>query len=93
MILDFLADEGKAWGVLRGRGAQVDAVTTVVAVDEEGCHVRLSSGGVLDLTHSRPLPRVLNCVCKYDVVACDVESSKSLNVEVDSWFSNLISED
>jgi len=60
---------------------QVNAVSAVLAIDKDGLHAALS-GGVMDLAHASPLPRVLNRVGEDDVRALDVKATVELVIEV-----------
>lgn len=54
---------------------EIDAVATVFTVDHAGCHRLLRVVRVRQVSHSCPLPRVFFCVCKENIVACDVETA------------------
>ena len=64
----------------------------VVAVDKMGDHTALS-GGVMDLAHASVLPGVLNRVSEDDVAALDVEATVEIVVVINSWGTNVVSED
>lgn len=48
---------------------------------------------VIDSSHASILPRVFNGVDKLDVLALDVKTSVLVNVVLDVWLSELLSED
>ena len=91
-LLDQRSGIGEGRGISWGWGAEVDAVSAVVAVDVDGLHSSLTSL-ILDLGKTSVLPRVFNGVGKHDLVTSDVEATVPLVVEVDSGRANGVIED
>lgn len=92
LCLDLVSCTSERWGVCGRRGAEIDTVTAVVAINKDGKHILLSGGGVLELAHASPLPGVLNSVREHDVCAGDIETAVLLDVEVNLGVTDVPAE-
>jgi hypothetical protein len=91
-LLDQGSGIGENGSVCWGRGAEVNAVGAVVAVDVDGLHSSLSSL-ILYLGQTSVLPRILSGIGKNDLFTSYVEATIPLVVEVDSGRANGIIKD